>query len=71
MKVKPNLNSGNFVSAPESESKVKDGTSNPPQLGESSEAEKSFANDIFETSPNSFELMFDTLHSDRQAGKKH
>jgi hypothetical protein len=50
MRVKPNQNAGIPASAPESETKITDGTSNTIQFGESSKAKKPFANDSFETS---------------------
>ena len=65
MRVKPNQNAGIPASAPESEAKITDGTSNTVMFAESSKAKKPFANDSFETStPKGMqvELMFDTLH---------
>lgn len=65
MRVKPNQNAGITASAPESEAKITDGTSNTMMFAESSKAKKPFANDSFETStPKAMqaELMFDTLH---------
>ncbi|MCI0442035.1 DUF1559 domain-containing protein [bacterium] len=64
MRVKPDQNPGIPASAPESEAKITDGTSNTIMFAESSKAKTPFANDSFETTPQAMhvELMFDTLH---------
>ena len=49
MRVKPNQNAGIPGSAPESETKITDGTSNTIVFAESSKAKTPFANDSFET----------------------
>ena len=50
MRVQPNQNAGIPASAPESETKITDGTSNTIVFAESSKAKTPFANDSFETS---------------------
>lgn len=49
MRVQPNQNAGIPASAPESETKITDGTSNTIGFAESSKGKTPFANDSFET----------------------